>query len=104
MLRRLEEPGVMVQGTKVRALLKALPPHGVIPTHTHPNHHVLVTALTGDLSLNTPDEQLSLRPGEIAWIDETTPLALHAGREGATFSVTLARQQEAAQDEAIRLT
>ncbi|MFC4426728.1 cupin domain-containing protein [Deinococcus navajonensis] len=98
MLKRLQEPGVLLQGTRVRVLLKTLPPHGSIPSHTHPNHNVLVTALTGEVSLHAPDEQLTLHAGEVTWIDETTPLALTAGAEGATFSVTLARQGQGAQD------
>ncbi|ASN82410.1 cupin domain-containing protein [Deinococcus ficus] len=96
MIKRLDQPGVLVQGTKVRALLKVLAPHATIPTHTHPNHHVIVTALKGDVVLETPDEHLALAPGELAWLDEITPLALRAGAAGATFTVTLARQPKTA--------
>ncbi|MBZ9713568.1 cupin domain-containing protein [Deinococcus multiflagellatus] len=92
MLEQLSTPGPLLRTPGVRVLLRALPPGGEIPAHAHPGHEVLVTALSGELTLCTPGTTLTLNPGELARLDDTTPLALRAGPAGATFSVTLTRR------------
>lgn len=95
MLERLQEAGPLLHTPGVRVMLKELAPQGHIPSHAHPGHQVLVSVLRGEVRLGAPDAQLELRAGELARLDEHTPIELKAGPEGATFTVTLARLDRA---------
>lgn len=72
----------------------ALPPDGVIETHTGPDVDVLIHVLAGSGELGTERGSIDLRSGALVWLPRRSQRRLSAGPHGLRY-LTVHRRREA---------
>ncbi len=71
----------------------ALPPEGVINSHTGPDLDVLIHVLSGSGRLTTERETMDLVPGALLWLPRRSRREFTAGPEGLRYLTVHQRRQ-----------
>lgn len=71
----------------------ALPPHGVIDTHTGPDLDVLMHVLDGSGQLMTERGEVRLESGALVWLPRRSPRQVTAGADGLRYLSVHQRRQ-----------
>lgn len=74
---------------EAKVFQRRLDPHSCIPEHTHKGRRVVVTVVSGDLTLTLDGEARHLGANDVVSFGGDLVTRLQAGAEGTEFTVTL---------------
>ncbi|PYE56588.1 cupin domain-containing protein [Deinococcus yavapaiensis] len=74
---------------EVKVFRRRLDPHARLPEHTHKGREVVVTVVSGDLTLTLGAQARFLTENDVATFGGDVVTSLRAGERGAEFTVTL---------------
>lgn len=74
---------------EAKVFRRRLDPHGRIPEHTHKGRKVVVTVVSGDLTLTLDGEPRRLTANDVVSFGGDLITSLQAGANGTEFTVTL---------------